>query len=77
MEAFGPIIILLLSSLPIILIIIGVVFLIRFAKRTEHRADKRLTIDKNHAQFQQEQTQGMKEISQRISRIENLLKEVE
>lgn len=70
-----------LSLLPFILFliffIIVVTFIYRYVKRSERRADERLAIEKKRTQYQQEQQQLINELSQRVTRIESLLKEVE
>ncbi|SHF86413.1 hypothetical protein [Ornithinibacillus halophilus] len=67
----------LITLLPIILLIVGIVYLIRFVKRAEQRADERLQLDKENATFQKEQTKVISELNNRLGSIEKVLKDVE
>ncbi len=67
----------LLTVLPVILIIILVVYVKNVISRMEKRSDKRLEIDQQNAEIQQQQMKIMEELNQRISNVEILLKQVE
>lgn len=67
----------LLTVLPVILIIILVVYVKNVIARMEQRSDKRVEIDRQNAEIQQQQMKIMEELNQRISNVEILLKQVE
>ena len=64
----------LLTVLPVILIIILVVYVKNVIARMEQRSDKRVEIDRQNAEIQQQQMKIMEELNQRISNVEILLK---
>lgn len=63
--------------IPILITIFIIIFVIRTVKRMERRADERLLLDKENASLQQQQMQAINELKNRLTTIENLLKEVE
>ncbi|QED46672.1 hypothetical protein [Cytobacillus dafuensis] len=69
--AFGSLLI------PLLITILIIIFVIRIVRRMESRADERLKLDKENAVYQQEQMQAIKELNNRLTNIENMLKEVE
>ncbi|MBY0123041.1 hypothetical protein [Bacillus sp. S/N-304-OC-R1] len=71
MIAFGSL------TIPILITIIVVIFIVRIVRRMERRADERLKLDKENAQFQQQQMQAIQELNLRLTNIEKLLKDVE
>lgn len=60
-----------------ILIIILIIFAFRFVRRLEKRAEERLRLDQENAAFQKNQTEAINELNERLTKIENMLKEVE
>jgi Na+-transporting methylmalonyl-CoA/oxaloacetate decarboxylase gamma subunit len=66
-----------MAVLPLILVILVLIFVIRIVKRMERRADQRLNLDKENAVFQQQQLKTINELNNRLTNIENMLKEVE
>lgn len=63
--------------LPVILIIVLIIYVTRIVRRTEQRAEERLRLDKENSALQQQQMQAMTELNNRLTRIENMLKDVE
>ncbi|MGP1906949.1 hypothetical protein ACTSEZ_02200 [Metabacillus sp. JX24] len=61
----------------IIFIILPLIFIIRYFKRMEKRAEERLKLERDHAAFQQKQVKVNEELNQRLTSIEKMLKEVE
>jgi hypothetical protein len=59
---------------PALVFILLLVFVVRTVHRMERRADERLKLEQKNTSLQQQQ---MREISERLTRIENLLKDVE
>jgi PleD family two-component response regulator len=59
--------------MPLVLII----FLVRFMRRSEKRANERLQLEKENIQFQQHQIAAITELNNRLTSIEKLLKEVD
>lgn len=68
---------LIIGFLPIILIVGIIIYVTRVVRRTEQRADERLKMDKENFILQQQQMAAITELNSRLTRIENLLKEVE
>lgn len=66
-----------LALLPLIIVILVIIFVIRMVKRMERRADERLKLDKENVAFQQQQLKTISELNNRLTNIENMLKEVE
>lgn len=62
------------ALLPLIVLVIIFVFVISVIRRMERRAEERLTLDKETAHLQQLQIQ---EINNRLTNIENILKQVD
>lgn len=65
------------AFLPLIIGILVIVFAIRIVRRMERRADERLKLDKENVAFQQQQLKTISELNNRLTNIENMLKEVE
>ncbi|MFO1442537.1 hypothetical protein KDN24_04735 [Bacillus sp. Bva_UNVM-123] len=63
--------------IPIVVTIIVIIFILRIVRRMERRADERLQLDKENVSFQQQQMLAIKELNNRLTNIENMLKEVE
>lgn len=61
----------------IIFIILPLIFIIRYFKRMEKRAEERLILEREHVAFQQKQVKVNEELNQRLTSIEKMLKEVE
>jgi sensor domain CHASE-containing protein len=66
-----------ITFLPLIILIVALIFVVRIIKRMERRTDERLKLDKENAAFQQQQLQTINELNNRLTNIENMLKEVE
>jgi large-conductance mechanosensitive channel len=62
--------------IPIAIFCCIVFFLIRFIRRTERRSDEKIKLEKENKSTQQQQIDTLKEMNERLTRIENLLKEV-
>ncbi|MFX3617635.1 MAG: hypothetical protein ACE3JK_08905 [Sporolactobacillus sp.] len=65
---------LLIPLVPVLIFILLTFFVVRVLHRMERRADERLKIDRENMTLQQKQMQG---IDDRLTRIENMLKEVD
>jgi sensor domain CHASE-containing protein len=65
------------ALLPLIIGILVIIFVFRMVKRMERRADERLKLDKENVAFQQQQLKTISELNNRLTNIENMLKEVE
>lgn len=74
---FGILLSLVPIILPLAIFIFLIIYVMRIVKRTERRADERLTLDKEYTAMQQQQMQAITELNTRLTRIENTLKEVE
>lgn len=59
------------------LIISLILYVIRIIRRSEQRADERLRIDKENTAFQKQQMEEVRQLNQRLTDIEDLLKQVE
>lgn len=68
---------LLFFLLPIILVVCLIIYIVRIVRRTERRADERLNLDKEYSALQQQQMQAITELNHRLTRIEDMLKEVD
>lgn len=68
---------LMLVFLPIVLIILLIMFCVRAFRRMEARAEERLKLDREIIAFQQQQMKANNELTERLSNIERLLKEVD
>ncbi|WP_100487772.1 hypothetical protein [Sporolactobacillus pectinivorans] len=65
---------LIIPLVPLLIFILMIVFVIRAVHRMERRAEERLKLDKESATLQHKQIQ---DINDRLTNIENMLKEVE
>ncbi|WP_141434337.1 hypothetical protein [Bacillus sp. 03113] len=63
--------------LPVLLIFFILIYVIRIVRRVERRAEDRLKLDKENATFQQQQMKAINELNNRLTNIENMLKEVD
>jgi len=61
----------------VLLILLPLIFIIRYFKRMEKRAEERLILEREHIAFQQKQVKVNEELNQRLTSIEKILKEVE
>ncbi|MFD2043382.1 hypothetical protein ACFSTA_03230 [Ornithinibacillus salinisoli] len=76
-DAIIQLIFLLLTLAPIVLIVIGFVYLTRMIKRAEKRSEARLKMDNENAKFQEEQIRTINDLNKRLTNIERMLKDVD
>ncbi|MEH7120502.1 hypothetical protein V7128_24235 [Neobacillus vireti] len=69
--AFAPLI------LPLLLFIFIIIFVMKIVRRFERRAEERLKLDKENSSLQEQQIKAINELNERLTKIENLLKEVD
>ena len=74
---WGDFIIQIIFFTPFPLLIIGIIFAFRVMKRAEVRAEERLKIAKDHANFQQKQMHTLNDLNKRLTKIETILKSVD
>ncbi len=65
---------LVVSVIPILMFIVIIIFVIRIIRRMERRSEERLKLEKENAAMLREQIQ---DLNIRLTRIENILKEVD
>lgn len=63
-----------LSIIPALIFLLILIFGIRFALRMERRSEERLRLDKENTSLLQQQ---IMEVNERLTKIENILKEVD
>ncbi len=68
---------LLIPVLFFIFVIAILIYGIRVVRRADLRAEERLRLDRENASFQQQQMKAINELNNRLTNIENMLKEVE
>ncbi|MER2058715.1 MAG: hypothetical protein ABTA16_07825 [Niallia sp.] len=66
---------LLIFILPVLIILGFLVYLARYLKRAESRADEKLIIEKENVEYQKEQITALSKIKERIVDIEKMLDE--
>jgi hypothetical protein len=70
----NPVVSFIIPMIPILIFIFIVIFLANVVRRMERRADERLKLDKENTALLQQQ---IKEINNRLTNIETVLKEVD
>ncbi|MBS2968101.1 hypothetical protein J9317_04945 [Metabacillus sp. KIGAM252] len=68
---------LLITFLPLIITVCGLIFIIRAFRRFEVRAQERLHLEKENLASNEQQMRRIQDLNQRMISIENILKQVE
>ncbi|WP_338780614.1 hypothetical protein [Metabacillus sp. FJAT-52054] len=68
---------LLVTFLPLIMTVCVLIFIIRAFRRFEIRAQERLHLEKENSAYQEQQMRMIQDLNERMTSIENLLKQVD